>query len=123
MSPGGRSSEGAPGAEVSADAPASRAPCRGDNAGAQGAGAESGRGSGQILGLCLGQAPRSFPGELGRAAAPALFRGPAGALGDPSCPPSSRHGQERERRRLIAITYKENHFWGRPLPPPLSSAK
>lgn len=41
----------------------------------RGAGAESG--PGQILGLCLGQAPRSFPGEPGNAAGPALFRGAA----------------------------------------------
>lgn len=85
-------------------------------------GQSQGWGPGQILGLCPGQAPRSFPGEPGSAAGPALFRGwPGGAEGPelPSRAPA-RAGKETEKTHRHHLQRKTK---GRPLPPPLSSAK
>lgn len=116
--------------KVSADPPALRAPCRGDNEGAWGAGGEPGTegGPGHSPGLSLGQAPRSFPGEPRSAEGTALFRGAAGRRRwGPGCPAAypawaAFYRQEEKLRKLIAMTYKGKLFRGSPPPSPFPRA-
>lgn len=50
-------------------------------------------------------------------------RGGREALRDPSCPPATRYGRKGSGENSSPSLTKENDFWGRPLSPPLSSAK
>lgn len=114
--------QGEPGAEVSAYPPAFRAPCRADNAGAEGAGGSRGRaragGRGRPRGCAWDRLRGVSLASSGVQRARLCPGGRPGVAEGPQLPSSPQHGQERKRRKLIAITYKGKRFLGSSPPAP-----